>query len=154
MVFISTEPDLYTAGLFEKGSVWVATLSDDSIVYQDDEREGIEPESAWERLGIHCKETGLHVVDMYIQNGTNKVEIGKNCDGYYFCKGAGGFLYGGPTIHSYVCGTLEKGILRINSYNVPELSVQFSETRDPDKNNICLITKQGVLSDEKQKRQK
>ena len=152
MVFICTEPDLYTAGLFEKGTVWVSTLSDGSVVYQDDEREGVDPESAWERLGIHCQEAGVHVVDMYIQNGTNKAEIGKDCDGYYFCKGAGGFLYGGGlTHHTYICGVLKEDILLITAYNVPELTIQFTETRDPNENNICLIARQGVLSDEKKK---
>ena len=151
MVFICIEPDLYTANLFEKGSVWVATLSDGSVVYQDDERDGVDPKSAWERLGIHCGETGIHVVDMYIQNGTNKVEIGKNHDGYYFCKGAGGFLYGGLTHHSYVCGVLKGGVLLVTAYNVPELTIQFEETRAVDKNSICLIARQGLLSDEKKK---
>ena len=150
MVVICTEPDLYVAQMFEWGTVWVATLSDGSVVYQDDDRENVEPDSAWERLGMHCRETGEHVVDFYVQNGTNKIDLGKDKDGYYFCKGAGGFLYGGGhTHHSYVCGVLEDGILGITSYNVPELTVQFKETRDPEQAGICLISKQGVLSEQK-----
>ena len=48
-----------------------------------------------------------------------------------------------------MCGVLENGILGITSYNVPELTVQFKETRDPEQAGICLISKQGVLSEQK-----
>ena len=152
MVYVCSEPDLFTAQAFEWGMVWVATLSNGQVIYQDDEREGVEPESAWERLGLYCKEHNLYVVDMYVQNGTNVIQVGEDYDGYYFCKGAGGFLYGdGRTYHLYIVGTLENGLLQVISYNVPEMTVQISENRDPKTAGMCLITKPGVLSDEKQK---
>jgi|TARA_Y100000310_G_C20488672_1_gene718056 hypothetical protein len=152
MVFVCSEPDLFTAQAFERGTVWVAELSNGQTIYQDDERDGVEPESAWERLGIYCKENSFYVVDMYVQNGTNVVQVGKDYDGYYFCKGAGGFLHGdGRTYHTYIVGTLENGLMQVAHYNVPEMTVGFTETRDPDSAGVCLITKPGVLSDEKKK---
>ena len=75
MVNICTAPDLYTAQLFEKQSVWVATLSTGEDVIQDDDREGEEPPSAWLRLGKHCEENDCYITEMYIQNGTNKIEM-------------------------------------------------------------------------------
>jgi|TARA_R110000824_G_scaffold363432_2_gene551417 hypothetical protein len=152
MVNICTAPDLYTAQLFEKQSVWVATLSTGEDVIQDDDREGAEPPSAWLRLGQHCKENDCYITDMYIQNGTNKIEMEKGADGYYFCKSAGGFLYGGDTIHSYIIGVLNEGVLRVTSWGVPQLTSDFAETRDVNDVPIeCLITKKGALSGETKK---
>ena len=152
MVNICTAPDLYTAQLFEKQSVWVATLSTGEDVIQDDDREGEEPPSAWLRLGKHCEENDCYITEMYIQNGTNKIEMEKGADGYYFCKSAGGFLYGGETLHSYIIGVLNKGILRVTSWSVPQLSADFAETRDVnDVPSECLITKKGALSGETKK---
>ena len=48
-------------------------------------------------------------------------------------------------------GTLENGLMQVAHYNVPEMTVGFTETRDPDSAGVCLITKPGVLSDEKKK---
>ena len=155
MVFICTEPDLYVAQMFEWGTVWVATLSDGSVVYQDDDREGVEPESAWIRLGMYCEENSLHITSFTIQNGTNTVRIKEDADGYFFCKGAGGFLFtsDGATYQSYIVGTLKDGLLRVDVYNVPELTIHYSENRNPEEAGECLITKQGVLSGQKKKRE-
>ena len=155
MVFICTEPDLYIAQKFEWGTVWVATLSDGSVVYQDDDREGVEPESAWIRLGMYCEENSLHITSFTIQNGTNTVRIKEDADGYFFCKGAGGFLFtsDGATYQSYIVGTLKDGLLRVDVYNVPELTIHYSENRNPEEAGECLITKQGVLSGQKKKRE-
>tara|TARA_R110000824_G_scaffold162282_3_gene337915 strand:- start:6648 stop:7118 length:471 start_codon:yes stop_codon:yes gene_type:complete len=155
MVYICTAPDLHTAQLVEKGTIWVAELSSGETVWQDDGREGAEPESAWLRLGIYCKENGCHVTCFTIQNGTNTVQIKEDADGYFFCKGAGGFLFtaDGATYQSYIVGTLNGDLLRVTVYNVPELTVHYSENRDPEEAGVCLITKQGILSGQKQKRQ-
>ena len=155
MVYICTAPDLHTAQLVEKGTIWVAELSSGETVWQDDGREGAEPESAWLRLGIYCEENGCHVTCFTIQNGTNTIQIKEDADGYFFCKGAGGFLFTSneETYQSYIVGTLNDDLLRVTVYNVPELTVHYSENRDPEEAGECLITKQGILSGQKQKRQ-
>ena len=153
MASICTAPDLYTAQVFEKQSVWVATLSTGEEVIQDDDREGMDPASAWLRLGTYCKENDCYITEMYIQNGTNKIEMEKGADGYYFCKSAGGYMHGGgETFHSYVVGILNKGILRVTSWGVPQLSSEYVETRDVETvPPECLIVKKGALSGETKK---
>ena len=155
MVYVCTTPDLHTAQLVEKGTIWMADLSNGETIYQDDDREGVEPESAWIRLGMYCEENSLHITSFTIQNGTNTVRIKEDADGYFFCKGAGGFLFtcDGATYQSYIVGTLKDGLLRVDVYNVPELTIHYSENRNPEEAGECLITKQGVLSGQKKKRE-
>tara|TARA_R100000808_G_scaffold5713_1_gene17196 strand:+ start:29728 stop:30204 length:477 start_codon:yes stop_codon:yes gene_type:complete len=155
MAYVCTAPDLHTAQLVEAGTIWMAELSNGETVYQDDGRKDVEPESAWIRLGMYCKDNNVHITCFTIQNGTNTVQIKEDADGYFFCKGAGGFLFtsDGETYQSYIIGTLNDGLLRVHTYNVPELTLHLSENRDPAEAGECLITKQGVLSGEKQKRE-
>jgi len=83
---ICTQVDEYMAKLFDTGTVWTCTLSDGTQVYEDDGRPDVDPPSAWERLGIYCKENDLHISKMILQNGTNVVTVGENLDGFYFRK--------------------------------------------------------------------
>jgi len=152
MVYVCTQPDLWTAQLIERQTVWTAILSNGETIYQDDEREGVEPESAWLRLGMYCRENNIHIVSFTLQNGTNTVRLDEGEDGYFFCKGANGYLFTSnqETFQSYIVGTLNGDILRVTNYNIPELIAQYSENRDPDEAGDCLIRKQGVCSDERE----
>src|SRR5688500_10269504 len=74
---------------------WVAVLSNGETVYQDDDRPGIKPESAWIRLGNYVNNRGLHIVALSFQFRSHVISLPENADGYYFAKGALAFWGGG-----------------------------------------------------------
>ena len=141
---ICTQVDEYMAKLFDTETVWTCTLSDGTQAYQDDGRPDVDPPSAWERLGIYCKENDLHISKMILQNGTNVVTVGENLDGFYFRKTAGGFMFGDYTYHGFVAGTLNDGNLHVGHWTVPELKREWSENRDPNDAGISLIAKSTI----------
>ena len=146
--FVSTELDSYVSIYADSNPIWTVTLSNGESVYQDDDRPDVYPESAWARLKIYCEENDLHITDMKIRNKGNVQSIESNCDGYFFCKGAGAFLFGGETVHSFVIGVLKDNTLHVRKWRLPELIFEMEERRDPSKSTESLIVKKGILSDQ------
>ena len=146
--FVSTELDSYVSIYADANPIWMVTLSNGESVYQDDDRPDVYPESAWARLKIYCEENDLHITDMKIRNKGNVQSIESNCDGYFFCKGAGAFLFGGETVHSFVIGILKDNTLHVRKWRLPELIFEMEERRDPSKSPESLIVKKGILSDQ------
>jgi len=138
---ISTSIDGYINQYADSNPIWIVTLSDGETVYQDDDRPGVEPHSAWERLGTHCKENNLYITGMKIKNRSHVEVVGEGGDGYYFCKSAGKFMFGDRTNHSFIAGILENGELRVRHWSLPEIVPDQFEIRDPAEAGVCLITK-------------
>jgi hypothetical protein len=99
------------------------------LVYQDDERPGVEPPSAWLRLRHHLAATGFRIKQMWLQFRTNRVQIGlPYADGYLFSNMSFGLLSekGRSEWHSgFVVGVYSEahGELWAYTFKVPELSL-------------------------------
>ena len=143
-VFVATELDDYVSVYADSNPIWMVTLSNGEHVYQDDNRPNVYPESAWRRLKIYCEENDLHITEMKIRNKGNVKSVESNCDGYFFSKAAGAFLFGDETLHSFVIGTLKDSILHVRKWRLPELVSEWGETRDPAESEESLITKKGI----------
>jgi len=153
--FISTQEDSWLRDHFEHQTRWIVELSNGISVIQDDFRPGVEPVSAWERLGLYCVETSLYIVKMRLQfrSHTVPINLGHDPDGVFFCKSIVGSL-GTKNVHAYLTGRLHGQILEVEKWRVPELiSSQFlddkkSQFRDPKQSGKCLITKPGITLNE------
>jgi hypothetical protein len=86
---------------------WIVNLNNGDTIYQDDDRPGIEPRSAWVRLKRYCEAHGLYIVRMRIQFRSNAVEVGvSDARGYYFARTAMA-VWGEETHHGYIAGHLD-----------------------------------------------
>lgn len=108
---------------------WRVLLNNGKMVYEDDLRPGFIP-SSWERLCLHCKETGEYPVNMWIAFRSHVENIGQDKDGYYLYK---------SILHSpgwekpqnyYIAGYLEGDILKCKKWKVPEVIVESEFDRD------------------------
>ena len=135
--------DTYVNIYADTNPIWIVTLSNDEIIYQDDGRPDVLPHSAWERLGKYCEENKVYITGMKIKNRSHVEVVGTGGDGYYFCKGAGKFLFGNTTNHSFIAGLLEGDTLRVRRWNLPEIIPDAYEERDPAEAGIFLIRKKG-----------
>lgn len=125
---------------------WVVRLNDGTIVYQDDDRPGENPPSAWLRLRQHCIETGAYPVEMRLQFGTNIVPLPADKDGYFFSKFAYAVWGQVETGYGYVAGYLQDGRVHATTYQTPELLRITSDVRDVAEDSPNLIAKHHVLS--------
>lgn len=139
-------PDDFINERYESESRWIVTLSDGRKVYQDDDRPGVFPNSAWVRLGTFLENTPeLSIVGMSIGFRDHIIQVGDNADGYYFVKSACGSPGSEVTLGFYVVGTLSNGILSVQSWKIPEIILTYEETRNPLEAGECLICPQNVL---------
>jgi hypothetical protein len=141
MAHVCTGWDEYLSSYSIDNTIWFVKLSNGETVYQDDGRPDAEPHSAWLRLKEYCAEKNLRIEEMYLQFRSHVEPIGIGHDGYYFCKGASGFLFSEETLHSFVVGTLSGDTLSIRHYKTPELTVLQMDTRTKFGNEECLIEK-------------
>jgi hypothetical protein len=139
---LSFKDDEYTLNLMEGGGRWVVTLNDGNRVYQDDDRPEMNPKSAWERLGLVCEANKLYIVDMYLQFRSHLEHLPSNADGYYFAKSIMGSFGSDKNWHFYVVGTLKNGILKVDTWKLPELIINESEERSIEDAGINLIRRQ------------
>jgi hypothetical protein len=125
-------------------AIWFVDMASGLRVLQDDDRPGELP-SAWERLIIHCQETGDHITNMWLRFRDHVEHVGKDKEGYYFIKS----ILCSPTMEApnfyYIAGYLEDGIVKCKKWKVPELIVDKEFDRLPEdcgttnlKHNILL----------------
>lgn len=138
--------DEFIANRLEGHSRWVITLNSGHTIWQDDDREGTEPKSAWIRLGNYCRESGDFITNFIIQFRSHKEHLPPNQDGYYFVKSILGSFHTHENFHFMVAGwTLNENpngcIIRTREYKIPELIEISSEDREVEKDDICLIRK-------------
>jgi len=141
--------DKYVNQYGDNNPVWIAMLSNGETIYQDDDRPNVEPQSAWLRLKSYCEDNDLHIVNMKIKNRSHMLEVGNECDGFFFCKVAGSYMFGTETHHAFSIGTLENGRLRVRKWNLPSLEPDRFEDRDPHEVGEMLIYKKGALDEQK-----
>ena len=133
--------DEYLSSYAADRPIWFVKLSNGETVYQDDGRPNIFPSSAWLRLKRYCQSKHLRIIGMHLQYRSHVIHIGDDCDGYYFCKSAGGFLFSDKTIDSFVIGILTGDSLEVKHWKLPELMLMQTETRSKHGQEECLIEK-------------
>tara|TARA_Y100001938_G_scaffold88159_1_gene120784 strand:+ start:1902 stop:2378 length:477 start_codon:yes stop_codon:yes gene_type:complete len=146
---LTKEFDDYIVGYADSNPIWIATLSNGETIYQDDDRPNVEPPSAWVRLKAYCEENNLHITNLKVRNRTHIEEVGSDYDGYFFCKGAGALMFSDYVIHTYSIGVLKGESLKVQTWRLPELVPERFEERDPYQSPDCLITKKGILNEQK-----
>lgn len=138
--YLSFEIDEHLKHRYEWESYWIITLSDGRHVFQDDERPGIKPHSAWERLGTFIKNTDLHIDKMVLKYRSVKRNVGEDSEGFFFVRSALGMTGSEETLQYYLVGCMKNGVLQIKKYQVPGLIYVSSETRNPSDCGICYIS--------------
>jgi len=112
----------------DEKTIWIATLSDGTKVYQDDERPGITEHSAWIRLGWHIQNTGLRIVALQARFRSHVEEIPRNAPGYFFARGALGHFGGktrkSSTKHYLIMGAQNGDEIPCHWYKAPELLIE------------------------------
>ena len=149
MSLLSKELDDYIIKYADSNPIWIATLSNGETIYQDDDRPNVEPASAWVRLKQYCEENNFYITNLKIRNRTHIEEVGSDYDGYFFCKGAGALMFSDFVVHTYNIGVLEGEKLKVQIWRLPELLPERFEERDPYQSPECLITKKGILNEQK-----
>lgn len=136
---ICTKEDGYILDLFEFHPRWVVELSNREKVYQDDDRPGEEPKSAWIRLKQYVKDNSLTINWMKLQFRSNiKMVNDGPVDGFFFCKSCLGSP-GMQTIQYFVAGTIKNGILETRRWQVPILEIEETEIRNIKDSDECII---------------
>lgn len=131
---VSLSPDDYVEELQERRqALWIAKLTDGTSVWMDDGRPGVNPASAWLRLGQYLKETGLQVVDLDLKFRSNRVSniFRAASAAHFFCKQSVGLLHNpGQTECFYLLGLLIKDKVVVQRWKVPELILMDVAERD------------------------
>lgn len=128
---IESKSDLCTSldDFLDEKTIWIATLSNNEVIYQDDDRPGRTPNSAWLRLGVYLKKKGLTIKGMAFKFRSHHENLPAPIDGAYFSKAILGNYDEDTNIHFYIYGSYEKGkVTRCVWYRVPEI-VEF-DARD------------------------
>lgn len=147
-MIVSREIDEWLDDRMLGNTCWIVELSNGETIIQDDDRPGVKPNSAWERLGYYCSMNGLYIKNMKLKFRSHTEWIDSDADGFFFCRGVFGSFQ--KCHQSYLTGTLKDGILEVVKWQVPELiQVPFIDDsmiqrRNPDEAGPCLIRKPNV----------
>ncbi len=114
-------------------AVWLAHLSNGSVVYMDDRRPGEQPASAWLRLGEHVRRHQLRITELSVKFRSHHRRgfLPAGADGYFFCHGVVGLLSQDTTLSFMLFGVLTNGELLVQRWQVPELLLVDQRRRDP-----------------------
>lgn len=128
-------------------TIWVATLSNGIVVYQDDEKSGKDEVVAWKRLYDYCAKEQTDIISMYLKFRSNikQMPSGEDVDGYYFSYGAHREFDEEITRMHYVCGTCHNGRIESTWYTTPELTKTRTDSRKLSEKDVSqkrLILKQ------------
>ncbi len=146
---VCKEQDGYIIELMESQTRWIVDLSNGERIYQDDDRPGVETNSAWIRLGQYVKANNLSIIYMRLQFRSHFINVNDGpadkVNGFFFSKSALGSPGMGRTQDYYVAGTLRNGILQTKRWQIPELELDTDgvQIRDVTTAGECLILNQG-----------
>jgi hypothetical protein len=103
-----------------ENTIWIAELSDGSVVYQDDYRPCEAEPSAWLRLCEYCRQNNLGVRKFYLQFRSHVENIELDGERLFWIKG---LRRGSGTVekHQYVTGVVKNGVLERTWWRIPEL---------------------------------
>ena len=138
--------DNFLESYIEAKPRWEVVLNNGEKIYQDDDRPGVQPSSAWRRLYKYCAENELHIVEMMIGFRNNIHILPRNMDGYFFSKGSLGCFGSTKTLSLFIVGTLQNNILKVTHWKVPEMLEQETEIRNIESAGECLIKRNSFPS--------
>jgi hypothetical protein len=101
-------------------SGWQVQLNSGEMVFEDDDRPGHVP-SSWERLCLHCAETGEYPVNMWIRFRDHVEPVGSDKDGYYLFKSLLHSPGWAKPNYYYIAGFLEDGVIKCTKWKLPEI---------------------------------
>ena len=106
----------------EDKSIWIATLSNGLVVYQDDDKSGKE-RVAWKRLARYCSENEVKIIGLCLKFRSNVIVVKTpdEIDGFYFAYGAQREFDEDITRAYYVVGYSLEGNITYTWYTIPEL---------------------------------
>jgi len=108
---------------------WQVQLNTGEMVYEDDDRPGFIP-SAWERLCLHCNETGNHIVSMWIRFRDHVECVGTEKEGFYLFKEIRHHPSWEKPEFYYIVGVLQNDIIKCTKWKLPEVLVDSTEDRE------------------------
>ncbi len=121
-------------------ALWIVTLSNNEIIWQDDDRPYVGHHSAWIRLKEYCEHNNLYIVKIQLKFRSHSEFIFcEDSEGYAFRKEAMGGFGVNITHHFYWLGILKNGIVHMEKWRVPELIKEEEEDRLPNSLLDCLI---------------
>lgn len=138
---ICTVQDDYAYDVMMGETRWVVRLNDDTEVFMDDNRVGINPPQAWLRLKKYCEENNKWIEKIHLQFRSHCEAIPSGKDGYMFCRCARGYFNSESTVHYFLIGYLEKGKLIMERWMAPELIRENVEERDINNYKDLIIFK-------------
>jgi len=112
--------------------IWIAELLDGTLVYQDDERDGLDIPVAWRRLHQYVNIHKTKIVDLYLRFRSHIMKpLPRNADGYFFCNK---ILQPISTtkkfiINFYVIGAVKNKMVFTQTYKIPELLLAEQKIR-------------------------
>lgn len=125
-------------------TIWICKLDNGLTVYQDDDREGLEP-SSWIRLGNYCRQNDVKILEMKVKFRSHEEYVESNADGYFFRRAIlGGLGLNRKEIpvsrHYFITGILKDGQVYTKKWQVPELMLIEEDIRDPDDENLVGVS--------------
>lgn len=128
---------------------WVVLLSNGETVFEDDNRPGASPPSAWKRLRLYCQKNHLNICRMFFQFRSNIVDVGtEGAHGYFFAKSAMAVWGEEETYHGYVGGTLrEDGKIEYTHWLTPALIPLETGVREltPEQSDCLIINEHNKI---------
>jgi hypothetical protein len=110
-------------------TMWVATLSSGTVVYQDDGRPGTKM-LAWQRLAAFLRDnSSLKIVKLELKFRSHVERVGINELGWFFCHGHFGSMDGTVSIKRHVAGFVRDDTVYTRAWQVPELLPMESQER-------------------------
>lgn len=121
-------------------AIWVVKLSNGLVVYGDDGRPGLHPNS-WIRLKKFVFHENLHITELNLRFRSHmELACPRNAAGYYFGHSAA--YYNGANISCCLCGYfnhIADTTLHISKWQVPELIFLKEERRELNLSHQLLI---------------
>jgi hypothetical protein len=117
---ICTSPDSF----IKDKPGWIAILSNDITVYQDDGRPNCNPPSSWIRLGDYIRKNKLSIMELKIKFRSNiQSPLPKNAAGYFFCHKSITVHGINATKNFFLIGVLdlETSTVALQLWKIPEL---------------------------------
>jgi hypothetical protein len=126
MIYVCKQEDYF----IEDKARWVVDLSNGERIWQDDNRPGVTPASAWLRLQDYIEYTHSTISNMFIQFRSHlEFPLLKNAAGYFFAKGYLASSDGYDTMGLLVVGYLQDDKVYISQWDTPALTLVGTEIR-------------------------
>jgi hypothetical protein len=134
MCYVCTELDNF----LEDKTIWIAKLSNNLLVYQDDDRYGRIP-NAWIRLKEYIKKNNLSVIALAVRFRSHIVEIPPNSKGYYYAKSI--FMNGSTSKDCIAIGYYNEDTNKfdVTDFAIPELEPLYNFSIDNTNNNPAIL---------------